>query len=57
MEGNSLDETQELLDLLVEKVMVDSTTALIVYQVDMPTASPSETIKEDRVEPYPAFMP
>ncbi len=56
LEGNSLDEAQELLDLLVEKIMVDSKTALIVYQVDMPTASPSETIKEDRMELYPAFM-
>ena len=57
LEGDSLDEAQELLDLLVEKIMVDSTSALIVYQVDMPTASSSETVKEDRVELYPTFMP
>ena len=56
LEGNSLDEAKEILDLLVEKVMVDSTSALIVYQVDMPTGSPSETVKEDRMELYPAFM-
>ena len=53
LEGNSLDEAQELLDLLVEKVLVDSTSAVIVYQVNMPTNSPWETVKEDRMELYP----
>ena len=57
LEGNSLEEAQELLILLVEKVMVDSASALIVYQVDMPTTSPWQTIKEDRMELYPAFIP
>ena len=53
LEGNGTDEAQEFLDLLVEKVLVDSTSAVIVYQVNMPTNSPWETVKEDRVELYP----
>ena len=57
LEGNSLDEAKELLDILVEKVWVDSMSALIVYQVDMPTGSSPATVKEDRIELYAAFMP
>jgi len=52
VEGNGPDEAQEVLDLLVEKVLVDSTSAVIVYQMEMLTDSPGETVKEDRVELY-----
>ena len=57
LEGNGSDEAQEFLDLLVEKVLVDSTSVVIVYQMEMPTNSPWETVKEDRVELYPMFLP
>lgn len=57
LEGNGTDEAQEFLDLLVEKVLVDSTSAVIVYQVNMPTDSPWETVKEDRVELYSGLLP
>ena len=57
LEGNGPDEAQEFLDLLVEKVLVDSTSVVIVYQMEMPTNSPWETVKEDRVELYPTFLP
>ena len=57
LEGNSPDEAQEFLDLLVEKVLVDSTSAVIVYQMEMPTNSPWETVKEDRVELYSMILP
>lgn len=57
LEGNGSDEAQELLDLLVEKVLVDSRCAVIMYQVNMPTNSPGETVKEDRVELYSMIGP
>jgi len=57
VEGNGPDEAQEVLDLLVEKVLVDSTSAVIVYQMEMLTDSPGETVKEDRVELYPMWLP
>ena len=57
LEGNGPDEAQRLLDLLVEKVLVDSTSAVIVYQIEMPTNSPGETVKEDRMELYPMWLP
>ena len=57
LEGNAPDEAQEFLDLLVEKVLVDSMSVVIVYQVNMPTTSPFETVKEDRVELYPVYLP
>lgn len=52
--GNNPEEAQELLDLLVHKVTVDSDSALIVYQVPMPTDEHPEGVTEDLVELYPS---
>ena len=51
--GNNPDETQELLDLLVQKVMVSSRSALVVYHAPMPTDEHPEDITEDLVQLYP----
>ena len=51
--GNNPDETQELLDLLVQKVMVSSRSALVVYHAPMPTNEHPEGITEDLVQLYP----
>ena len=51
--GNNRDEMQELLDLLVQKVMVSSRSALVVYHAPMPTNEHPEGITEDLVELYP----
>ena len=52
LEGNGAEEAQEFLDLLVNKVLVDSTSATIVYEAPMPTNQPWETVTEDRVDLY-----
>ena len=56
LEGNGADEAQEFLDLLVKKVLVDSTSATIVYEVPMPTNQPWETVTEDRIDLYPVSL-
>ena len=52
--GNNPDEAQELLDLMVQKVMVSSSSALVVYHVPMPTDAHPEGIAEDLVQLYPS---
>ena len=52
--GNNPDEAQELLDLMVQKVMVSSRSALVVYHVPMPTDAHPEGIAEDLVQLYPS---
>ena len=47
--GNSLDETQELLNLLVQKVRVDTGSAVIIYQVPIPLAGQPQGIHQDLV--------
>ena len=47
--GNSLDETQELLNLLVHMVRVDTGSAEIIYQVPMPSAGQPQGINHDLV--------
>lgn len=47
--GNSPDEVQELLDLLVQKVMADAKSATILYEVAMPSAGQPEGISEDPI--------
>ena len=51
--GNDPEETQELLDILIQKVKVGSELALIVYHVPMPAAEHPEGVTEDLVELYP----
>ena len=53
--GNNLDEAQELLDLLVQKVMVSSRSALVVYHAPMPTNEHPEVVTEDLVQLYPSI--
>lgn len=52
--GNNPEEAQELLDLLVQKVAVGSDSALIVYQMPMPTDEHPEGVTEDLVQLYPS---
>ena len=47
--GNSPDETQELLDILVRKVKVNTESVLILYETVMPSAEQPEGIHEDLV--------
>lgn len=53
--GNNLDEAQELLELMVQKVMVNSRSALVVYHEPMPTDDHPESITEDLVPLYPSI--
>ena len=48
--GNSDEETQELLELLVGKVMVDSRSAKIIYKEALPLEGYPGKIREDMVE-------
>lgn len=52
--GNSNEETQELLELVVGKVLVDSSSAKIVYKEALPLDGDPEGIREDLVELGPA---
>ena len=52
---NNHDETQELLDLLVQKVKVNSKSALVVYNTPIPTDEHPEGITEDLVKLYPSI--
>ena len=49
LEGNNPDEAQELLDLLVRKVRVDTESAVIIYNTAIPSAEQPEGIHEDLV--------
>ena len=48
--GNGDEETQELLELLVGKVLVDSESAKIIYKEALPLDGHPEGIREDLVE-------
>ncbi len=52
--GYGNEETQELLELLVGKVLVDSGSAKIVYKAPLPSDGHPEGIHEDLVELSPA---
>ena len=47
--GNSPAETQELLDLIIQKVKVDTGSAVIVYEVPMPSEEDSQGVLQDLV--------
>ena len=47
--GNNPDETQELLDLIIHKVKVDKGSAVIVYEVPMPSDEGSQGVLQDLV--------
>lgn len=47
--GNSPEEAQELLDLLVRKVTVDNGGATIIYQEPMPSGDDPQGVVEDRL--------
>ena len=47
--GNSLDETQEMLGLVIRKVMVGTGSAVIIYEVPMPSAGQPQGIRQDLV--------
>ena len=44
---NSHDETQELLELLIQKVAVDSGAALVLYEAPLPSAAHPEGTRQD----------
>ena len=50
LDGNGGEETQELLEILVGKVLVDSGSAKILYKETLPSDRYPEGIREDLVE-------
>ena len=50
LDGNGGEETQELLELLVGKILVDSGSAKILYKEALPSDRYPEGIREDLVE-------
>ena len=53
--GDNANDVQELLDLMVQKVTVDSEFLHIVYHVPMPTDEHPEGVTEDLLTLYPSF--
>ena len=47
--GNNPAETQELLDLIIQKVKVGANSAVIVYEVPMPSNEDSQGVLQDLV--------
>ncbi len=47
--GNNPAETQELLDLIIQKVKVGTGSAVIVYEVPMPSDEDSQGVLQDLV--------
>ena len=54
--GNNDEETQELLELLVQKVVVGTGAAKIIYGVIMPSEEHPEGIHEDLLELDPTII-
>ena len=54
--GNNDEETQELLELLVQKVMVGAGAAKIIYEVGMPSDEHPEGVHEDLLELDPTII-
>ena len=55
LNGDNANDMQELLDLMVQKVTVDSDFLRIVYHVPMPTDEHPEGITEDLVQLPPSI--
>ena len=55
--GNSSYETQELLELLIQKVAVDTGEALILYRVILPSDAHPEGISQDLLVLDPPALP
>ena len=53
LNGDNADDAQELLDLMVQKVTVDSETLRIVYHTPMPSDEHPEGVTEDLMPLYP----
>ena len=54
LNADNANDTQELLDLMIQKVTVDSESLLIVYHVPMPSDEHPEGVTEDLVALYPS---
>ena len=54
--GNNDEETQELLELLVQKVVVGTGAAKIIYEAVMPSDEHPEGVREDLLELDPTIM-
>ena len=54
LNGDNANDAQELLDLMIQKVTVDSESLLIVYHVPMPSDEHPEGVTEDLVALYPS---
>jgi hypothetical protein len=54
--GNNDEETQELLQLLVRKVVVGAGAAKIIYEVGMPSGEHPEGVHEDLLELDPTII-
>ena len=54
--GNNDEETQELLELLVQKVVVGAGAAMIIYEAAMPSDEHPEGVREDLLELDPTII-
>ena len=54
LNSDNANDAQELLDLMIQKVTVDSESLLIVYHVPMPSDEHPEGVTEDLVALYPS---